>query len=93
MEHVVQFDGPLDDLRIPGQPGPIVLDLTQCPTELGACAQSRLRSVYTRLVSHGVEIRLRGATPEVATALAHLRAQTLMRHAERADPRLFAQAG
>jgi len=92
MEHVVQFDGPLDDLRIPGQPGPIILDLTTCP-ELGSCAQSRLRSVFTRLVSHGVEVRLRGATPEMATALAHLRAQTLMRHAERANPLLFAQAG
>lgn len=92
MEHVVQFCGPLDDLKIPGQAGPIVLDLTECP-ELGKSAQSRLRNVFTCLVTRGMDVRFRGATPEVATALEHLRAQTLMRHAERANPNLFAQAG
>ena len=94
MEHVVQFDGPLEELRISGHAGPVVLDLSKCPElNCGPHHQSHLRSLFTRLMSQGVEVSFRGASPEVTTALHHLRAQTLMRHAERANPALFAQAG
>jgi hypothetical protein len=67
--------------------------LTSYPELSATGAQTRLRSLFTRLMSNGVEVRLRGASPEVAAALQHLRAQTLLRHAERANPRLFAKAG